>query len=463
MTGSSRPDPLDPRTELLQAVSAMQKDALLLLSFVSERKERAFGSDRAAPWTKDEFLESLRATPQELVRDTALWKALLEAVDGLASTVRPATVGSIRFTRMFVERGSYKAGYQKPGHDRDNADDRIRQGVRNLLGAYWILGFVGVAMVLATVMILIHVLSGEAVLQRIEQLSVEQAALDPMLARAAADRVGARGFLCSGSAGNVAGAASEDAEPRGRVAASMVSSQETGAADGDLRPNASSREETIRALCERQWDMKRKMAITYLQLGEWNAATERMSNVLLVPWIIRPDVQRLLDDYIAEGGGGVFMVSSAATASTVGEPSATKVSTTELRISDRSSVFADLQGAWKRTELRSRIKLDSLTSYVIPGLLGFIGACVFVFRNLHRHLEAWTLEPRELLLAATRVVLGAMLGGLVSLLFMAGGDADPGFEFSLGLLAFITGYAVQFVFDKLDGIVNRPPQLPPAA
>lgn len=80
---------------------------------------------------------------------------------------------------------------------------------------------------------------------------------------------------------------------------------------------------------------------------------------------------------------------------------------------------------------------------------------MFVFRRLSTHLDEWTLEGRERILILLRPMLGLILGGLVSLIFEARGSDVGDFKFSLGFLAFVGGYSVQYIFDLLDGFVMR--------
>jgi len=99
--------------------------------------------------------------------------------------------------------------------------------------------------------------------------------------------------------------------------------------------------------------------------------------------------------------------------------------------------------------------LAGMSNYGIPTLLGFIGAVIFVFRRLATHLEEWTLDSRERILVWLRPMLGLIFGGLASLIFEPGSSDIGDLKLSLGLLAFVGGYSVQYIFDLLDGFVMR--------
>ena len=72
---------------------------------------------------------------------------------------------------------------------------------------------------------------------------------------------------------------------------------------------------------------------------------------------------------------------------------------------------------WESTELRTLILLAALTGFVMPMLLGLLGACVYVFRELNQQIQTSTLVTRETIHGTLRVLLGATLGGLLGVLW----------------------------------------------
>jgi hypothetical protein len=87
-------------------------------------------------------------------------------------------------------------------------------------------------------------------------------------------------------------------------------------------------------------------------------------------------------------------------------------------------------------------------------LLGFIGSAAYIFRRLSANIENHTLRPNESLQAILRIFLGSMLGSLVCLIFSTEGVTVSSLNFSLWLIAFLSGYAVQVAFNALDWIVK---------
>jgi hypothetical protein len=110
--------------------------------------------------------------------------------------------------------------------------------------------------------------------------------------------------------------------------------------------------------------------------------------------------------------------------------------------------------AWKGTELSTEISIRKMSLYFVPSLLGFIGSAAYIFRRLSANIENHTLRPNESLQAILRIFLGSMLGSLVCLIFSTEGVTVSSLNFSLWLIAFLSGYAVQVAFNALDWIVK---------
>ena len=110
---------------------------------------------------------------------------------------------------------------------------------------------------------------------------------------------------------------------------------------------------------------------------------------------------------------------------------------------------------WESTELRSLIILAALTGFVMPILLGLLGAWVYVFRNINRQIQTSTLEAWESIHGSLRMVLGATLGGLLGVIWT---NDQPvrleGMSLPLGALAFFVGFSVEIVFRLVDTLVR---------
>ena len=90
----------------------------------------------------------------------------------------------------------------------------------------------------------------------------------------------------------------------------------------------------------------------------------------------------------------------------------------------------------------------------MPMLLGLLGASAYVFRDLDRQLKAWTLYRGAAAHGALRLLLGIMLGGLLSVFWTSGTTARvDGVALSLAALAFFVGFGVEIVFQTLDTLI----------
>jgi hypothetical protein len=110
---------------------------------------------------------------------------------------------------------------------------------------------------------------------------------------------------------------------------------------------------------------------------------------------------------------------------------------------------------WASTELRTLIILAALTGFIMPILLGLLGAWVYTFREINRQIQTSTLKTWESIHGTLRMVLGATLGGLLGVLWT---NDQPvrleGMSLPLGALAFFVGFSVEIVFRLVDTLVR---------
>jgi hypothetical protein len=113
------------------------------------------------------------------------------------------------------------------------------------------------------------------------------------------------------------------------------------------------------------------------------------------------------------------------------------------------------QEEWESTDLRTLIFLSALTGFVMPILLGLLGACVYVIREINQQLQTSTLEAQESIHGTLRMLLGATLGGLVGVIWTADQPVRlEGMSLSLGALAFFVGFSVEIVFRLADNLLE---------
>lgn len=164
-----------------------------------------------------------------------------------------------------------------------------------------------------------------------------------------------------------------------------------------------------RALCGRLRDVDLRMSIVHRELLVWNTISERLSYASPVSW--------LAPRFTPAGG-----------------------------LSEER---------WGSAELRTSIMMTALTGFVLPMLLGLLGACVYVYREIDGQIETATLEAQEGVHGTLRMLLGAILGGLLGAIWTDGEAIRlEGVPLSLGALAFFVGFSVEVVFRLVDTLVR---------
>lgn len=111
---------------------------------------------------------------------------------------------------------------------------------------------------------------------------------------------------------------------------------------------------------------------------------------------------------------------------------------------------------WNSSELRASAVMAGFTGFVLPMLLGLLGAFTYVYRDLDRRVRNATLVPGDGLHGTLRILLGMILGGLLGVLWTNGQPIHlEGVTLSLTALAFFVGYSVEVVFQVLDSVVTK--------
>jgi hypothetical protein len=178
---------------------------------------------------------------------------------------------------------------------------------------------------------------------------------------------------------------------------------EGACSDTDWRASTSAR---LQTLCSRLDVLKRRQTAIEQELREWNAA----SVILSVP------------------------------ARWLGSRTTLPESTTEAE--------------WQAIEFRASAGISDLTGILLPMLLGLLGACAYVFRDLDRQIRTWTLHRGAAAHGVLRLLLGIILGGLLSVFWTSGtAPRVDGVALSLGALAFFVGFGVEIVFQALEGLI----------
>jgi hypothetical protein len=117
----------------------------------------------------------------------------------------------------------------------------------------------------------------------------------------------------------------------------------------------------------------------------------------------------------------------------------------------------DLIQDWRKSEFRTIAILSLLANHLLPSLLAFMGACIYLLRLRFRQRAQSALETLGFAAAFARLLMPAVLGGLLSVVWNGGDVINPAtvtiqdLSLSLAFLAFILGYAFDPVLGWLEG------------
>lgn len=162
--------------------------------------------------------------------------------------------------------------------------------------------------------------------------------------------------------------------------------------------------------CERLRDVLRRMDIARRGVGAWNIVSYRLADVLPIRWL--------------------------------GAPQPLQPGLSEAQ--------------WDASELRASAVMAGFTGFVLPMLLGLLGAFTYVYRDLDRRVRTATLVAGDGLHGTLRILLGTILGGLLGVLWTNGQPIKlEGVTLSLTALAFFVGYSVEVVFQTLDAVIRK--------
>ncbi|MBI5503651.1 MAG: hypothetical protein HY899_02545 [Deltaproteobacteria bacterium] len=93
--------------------------------------------------------------------------------------------------------------------------------------------------------------------------------------------------------------------------------------------------------------------------------------------------------------------------------------------------------------------------YVLPLVLGLLGAVAFITRRLLASLANNSYTPNTVSRYMMRLALGALLGVVGGIILAPDQPSLQGFSLSLVTLAFLMGYSVEFAFSAFDTLIER--------
>jgi hypothetical protein len=394
------------KQRFVETMQLMQIDALMLLKFLAGRSEKSvqLGTSLQSMETtakteeRSEFLKALSAVlvmpADELTSDTEKAAFLFDATDHLACLAAPATIETIKFTEAYVGASLYNVLLK-------TSDFKTKKLFFEKC-IYFSIGITAVAVLISSIFLMSHIVSGQKIMHTLDGFRKEQSDLLSQM----------NGTLLPN-------------QPQINQESYYEYFCNRKSNNGKYINEAQAK------LCDHYNDLTKRMNLVYIGLRSWNSES-----------ILDIGASALLNNIIFRG----YFI-----ASVTGNADNSDVVSPEKGITDSVKLQVD---AWKGTELSTEISIRKMSLYFVPSLLGFIGSAAYIFRRLSANIENHTLRPNESLQAILRIFLGSMLGSLVCLIFSTEGVTVSSLNFSLWLIAFLSGYAVQVAFNALDWIVK---------
>lgn len=102
------------------------------------------------------------------------------------------------------------------------------------------------------------------------------------------------------------------------------------------------------------------------------------------------------------------------------------------------------------------LSIDTVLSrYVLPLVLGVVGATAYVSRNILYRLSTNSYLPAPRGMLTMRFCLGGLLGAMSGIFLSSGVNKADGFNISLTLVALVMGYSVDVAFSLFDSAIDR--------
>ncbi len=96
-------------------------------------------------------------------------------------------------------------------------------------------------------------------------------------------------------------------------------------------------------------------------------------------------------------------------------------------------------------------RVAGIKAYLLPALLGMLGACTYVVRTISDQIKDSTFASSSPLRHVLRVALGPIVGVIVVTLLPASNEM----QLSASAWAFIAGYGMEAVFASFEAIVAK--------
>jgi hypothetical protein len=103
----------------------------------------------------------------------------------------------------------------------------------------------------------------------------------------------------------------------------------------------------------------------------------------------------------------------------------------------------------------ARTALQVTTYYLLPLILGVLGAVAYIVRRMIESMANKSYTLNKFRTYGMRLALGALLGVMSGILVAPDQSHAQSFSLSLVLLAFLMGYSVEFAFSIFDSLIAR--------
>jgi hypothetical protein len=101
---------------------------------------------------------------------------------------------------------------------------------------------------------------------------------------------------------------------------------------------------------------------------------------------------------------------------------------------------------------RTATFLNNYVPIIVPWIYGGLGACAYLLRTAHSLIAERAFDVRRKPEYLNRILLGAVSGGAIVLLFNSGSDDDT-VKISAAALGFIAGYSNDLLFSAVERVV----------
>lgn len=421
-------------------VSHLQSDGRLLLRFIARQVDRTL--PRMPPPTIS--FDVLFVPPETILPDSDRLAHLLRCIDELSHRAAPANVRSIRLT----------SAYLKIAIEDNEPPPSVAKEVRSFR---WSIRFVtGIAMLLLPLSIglLAHMDNGRRLLQQLNIMRQHEQDIRRDIAALRLTETETRHIEirrrqpgppqddkpATPALGQWATASATNTGDDGIQVCSSPPGIQTGIGDARATsPDPLSPDHQLiswrapitqkaLAVCQRYDDNRVRLAMIYTGLADWNCFSHKLFSFYLVEQAIGQTTGLWLGRDHSDACG---------TPTTPLPP--------EINLT-----------SWRSHETWVTATSAVVAGFILPLLLGCLGGCTYVLRQLDRKVTASMLQPHDGGHALTRVALAALLGGLSGVVWTADSSVTlGGITLSLAAVAFFIGFSVEGVFKAIETLIRK--------